>query len=77
MELRPKAGTVPSSILRILDHAAFSTETSTDTEICDEECDPLESVNQQIIELHTAEDAPIPSVLWLEYARKVSLPTCF
>uniref|UniRef100_A0A2K5JL76 C2H2-type domain-containing protein n=1 Tax=Colobus angolensis palliatus TaxID=336983 RepID=A0A2K5JL76_COLAP len=55
---------VPSPVLRVLDHTAFSTEKSADTEICDEECDSPESVNQQIqegspIEVHTAEDVSI------------------
>lgn len=55
---------VPSPVLRILDHTGFSTEKSADVEICDEECDSPESVNQQTqeespIEVHTAEDVPI------------------
>uniref|UniRef100_A0A2K5XM40 C2H2-type domain-containing protein n=1 Tax=Mandrillus leucophaeus TaxID=9568 RepID=A0A2K5XM40_MANLE len=37
---------VPSPVLRILDHTAFSTEKSAGIEICDEECDSPESVNQ-------------------------------
>uniref|UniRef100_A0A2K5M1J5 C2H2-type domain-containing protein n=1 Tax=Cercocebus atys TaxID=9531 RepID=A0A2K5M1J5_CERAT len=55
---------VPSPVLRILDHTAFSTEKSAGIEICDEECDSPESVNQQTqeespIEVHTTEDVPI------------------
>ncbi|XP_072474524.1 zinc finger protein 639 [Notamacropus eugenii] len=54
---------VPSPVLRILDHAAFSTEKSADVEIC-EECDSPESAGQQLrgespIEVRTAEDVPI------------------
>ncbi|EHB03196.1 Zinc finger protein 639 [Heterocephalus glaber] len=55
---------VPSPVIRILDHTSFSLEKSADVEICDEECDSPESVNQRIheenpIEVHTAEDVPI------------------
>ncbi|TKC46268.1 hypothetical protein EI555_020663, partial [Monodon monoceros] len=55
---------VPGPVLRIRDHTAFSTEKCADTEICDEECDSPESINQQTqeespIEVHTAEGVPV------------------
>lgn len=54
---------VPSPVLRVLERSAFSTEKSADTEIC-EECDSLESVNQQtqeesLVEVHAAEGVPM------------------
>ena len=55
---------IPGSVLRILDHTAFPTEKSADTDIHDEKFDSPESAHQQTqeespTEVHTTEDVPV------------------